>query len=262
MKKVDLWGSIKPFQNPEDEFSPYLDIHLLETADPVGAVVIFPGGGYAGRANHEGAPIAEFYNRKGMHAFVVQYRVAPHRHPAPLADALRAVRIVRNNADKWKIIPDKIATLGFSAGGHLAACTGVHFDLVKKEDIDLLDNISPRPDALILCYPVITSKLFAHTGSLNNLLGKGYADDLRDLMCLEEQIDKTTPPSFLWHTAADQAVPVENSLLFCNALSKFKIPFELHIFPEGRHGLGLAADLPEVAVWADLSATWLKNMGW
>lgn len=262
MAKIDLWKDVKPFHNAEDDFTPYLETHLIDTANKLGAVVIFPGGGYGGRADHEGTPIAQFYNRQGLHAFVVQYRVSPHRHPAPLADALRALRIIRNNADKWNIHPDKIASLGFSAGGHLAASTGVHFDLVKPEEDDLTDKVSARPDALILCYPVISSKSYPHKGSFKNLLGEGYCNELRDLMCLEKHVDKTTPESFLWHTAEDGGVPVENSLQFCSALSKSGILFELHVFPHGRHGLGLALDNPEISVWADLSATWLKNQGW
>lgn len=260
MKKINLWNNEIPFQSEENDFCPYLETYLLETSSPAGALVIFPGGGYGQRAQHEGAPIAEFYNNKGLHAFVVQYRISPNRHPAPLADASRAIRIVRDNAERWNIKADKIAVCGFSAGGHLAGSTGVHFDLVKTEADELCGVVSARPDALILSYPVISSTRFFHGGSFNNLLGEGYSDEMRDLMCLDKQVSETTPPSFLWHTAADQAVPVENSLMFCNSLSKFDIPFELHVFPEGNHGLGLAPQHPEVAVWADLSAIWLKKM--
>ena len=262
MNKINLWNNDIPYQSEESDFIPYLEPYLLETTAPVGAVVVFPGGGYGNRADHEGTPIADFYNSKGLHAFVVHYRVSPNRHPAPLADATRALRIVRNNAAKWNVLVDKIAVCGFSAGGHLAGSTGVHFDLVKTEADDLCGTVSARPDALILCYAVLSSKNFPHAGSFINLLGEGYSDDMRDLMCLEEQVDKTTPPSFLWHTAEDSGVPAENSMQFCSALSKFDIPYELHIFSEGNHGLGLAHQLPEVAVWADLSAVWLAKRGW
>lgn len=262
MGKIDLWNKEKPFQSSKDDFSPYLEPFLIDTDNPVGAVVIFPGGGYGHRADHEGAPIAEFYNSKGIHAFVVQYRISPNRHPAPLADAGRALRIVRSHAAEWKVKPDKIAVCGFSAGGHLAGSIGVHYDLVQTEADELCGTVPARPDALILCYPVISSKRFYHGGSFNNLLGEGYSDEMQDLMCLDEQVNENTPTSFLWHTAEDGAVPVENSLLFCTELSKYDIPFELHTFPKGNHGLGLAKNNPEVAVWADLSATWLKNMDW
>jgi len=210
MEKINLWNEEIPYQSPEDDFIPYLETYQLDTAGKAGAVVVFPGGGYAGRAEHEGKPIAEFYNSKGLHAFVVQYRVAPHRHPAPLADALRALRIVRCRSEEWNIKTDKIAVCGFSAGGHLAGSTGVHFDLLKTEADELDGAVSARPDASILCYAVITSKSFAHAGSFINLFGEGYAEDMRDLMCLEEQVDATTPPAFLWHTAEDAAVPPES----------------------------------------------------
>ena len=262
MKKIDLWDNQIPYQTDEDDFIPFLETYLLDVTSPAGAVIVFPGGGYGGRADHEGAPIAEFFNSKGFHAFVVQYRVSPNRHPAPLADASRALRIVRNNAEKWNLKANNIAVCGFSAGGHLAGSTGVHFDLVKTEADNLCGKVSARPDALILCYPVISSKQFTHEGSFNNLLGEAYSDEMRDLMSLEEQVNKATPPSFLWHTAEDPGVPVENSLQFCSSLSKFDIPYELHVFPQGRHGLGLAPELPEVAVWADLCGTWLKKMQW
>ena len=262
MENIKLWDTQIPYQVEEDDFYPYMETHLLDTTSAAGAIVIFPGGGYGGRADHEGSPIAEFFNSKGLHAFVVHYRVSPNRHPAPLADALKALRIVRNNAEKWQIKPDKIAVCGFSAGGHLAASTGVHFDLVKTAEDYLCDKVSARPDALILCYPVISSKKFFHAGSFKNLLGEGYSDEMRDLMSLEEQVDQHTPPSFLWHTAEDKGVPAENSMAFASSLSKFDIPYELHIFPEGSHGLGLAPEFPEVAIWANLCASWLKRMNW
>lgn len=262
MNKINLWDNSIPFQSQSDSFAPYLEKYLLDTSSPVGAVIIFPGGGYGHRADHEGRPIAEFFNSRGFHAFVVQYRISPNRHPAPLADASRALRIVRKHATEWRVKADKIAVLGFSAGGHLAGSLGVHYDLVKTKTDDLAGQVSARPDALILCYPVISAKKFAHKGSFNNLLGADYPEPMRDLMSLEEQVSETTPPSFLWHTAEDGGVPVENSLQFCSSLSRFKIPFELHVFPKGNHGLGLALAIPEIAVWSELCANWLKKMDW
>lgn len=262
MDKINLWDHSIPFHNQADSFVPYLQTYLLDVPTPTGAVIIFPGGGYGHRADHEGKPIAEFFNSKGFHAFVVQYRISPNRHPAPLADASRALRIVRSHAEKWQVKADKIAVCGFSAGGHLAGSIGVHHHLVKTDADDLAGQVSARPDALILCYPVISAKKFAHQGSFNNLLGADYPETMRDLMSLEEQVSATTPPSFLWHTAEDAGVPVENSLQFCSSLSKFHIPFELHVFPKGNHGLGLATAFPEIAVWSELCANWLKKMAW
>lgn len=262
MKQMTLWNDTIPYANEKDTFQPYIEHYMINSPSPVGAVLICPGGGYGSRADHEGGPVAEFYNSQGFHAFVIQYRVSPHRHPAPLADTLRAIRLIRSHAEDWNINADKIAVCGFSAGGHLTASTGVHYDLVKTKEDNLQNSISARPDALILSYPVITSGKFAHKGSFQNLLGEEMHKEMLNLMSLEKHVSDTTPPTFLWHTADDPGVPVENSMLFSNALSKFKIPFELHVFPKGRHGLGLAAEMPNVAVWAELSSTWLKNMGW
>lgn len=262
MDKINLWNNSIPFQSQEDNFVPYMETFLLDTSLPAGAVVILPGGGYGHRAEHEGKPIAEFFNSKGFHAFVIQYRISPNRHPAPLADVARALRIIRSNAKDWNVKADKIAVCGFSAGGHLTGSIGVHYDLVQTEADDLAGKVSARPDALILCYPVISAKRFPHAGSFENLLGKGYSEDMRDLMSLEDQVSETTPPSFLWHTAEDGGVPVENSLQFCSSLSRFNIPFELHVFPKGNHGLGLASAFPEIAVWSELCADWLKRMEW
>lgn len=236
--------------------------YLLETDEPLGAVVICPGGGYGHLADHEGEPVAKKFNEFGFHAFVVHYHVAPARHPLPLMDIQRAIRIVRYNAHKWLVKTDKIAVCGFSAGGHLACSSGVHFDEGDPDEDNPLDRINSRPDAMILCYPVISSREFAHLGSFENLLGEDPSEDDLKEMSLEIQVSEETPPTFLWHTADDAGVPVENSLLFATALRQHKVPCELHVFPEGNHGLGLAEACPNIAVWPDLCATWLKNMNW
>jgi len=244
-------------------FRPYIETYLLDTDKPLGAVLVCPGGGYIRRAPHEGETIAKRFNDFGYHAVVVQYRVAPEKHPAPIQDVSRALRIMRLNADKWKIKPNKIAVCGFSAGGHLTASLGVHFG--RKDffpSYDEADKLSNRPDTLILCYPVISSGAFAHVGSFNTLLGQNASQDMLDLMSLEKQVTSDTPPSFLWHTADDSGVPVENSLLFASALSRLKIPFETHVFPFGNHGLGLAPADTHVARWFELCCEWLKVMGW
>jgi acetyl esterase/lipase len=138
------------------------------------------------------------------------------------------------------------------------------FNEVEFSIGDKTDEISQRPDALILCYPVISSGEHGHVGSFNNLLGEDADSSLREKYSLEKRITADTPPTFLWHTGEDAGVPVENSLLWCLGLRKYKIPFELHVFPEGRHGLGLGVDpaVPEIKVWPELCATWLKKMGW
>lgn len=260
--KLRLWDGDPPASSPADDFDPWLELYPLPTADVRGAVLVCPGGGYAGRAPHEQAPIAEVFNAAGMHAFVLQYRVAPHRHPAPLLDASRAMRIVRANAEDWHIDPGHIAICGFSAGGHLAASLGVHYELTDLKTGDELDAISCRPDAMVLAYPVISSASYGHRGSFENLLGPDPDPDLLSLMSLERQVTGETPPAFLWHTAADVAVPVENSLRFAEVLHAHDVPFELHVYPRGAHGLGLAKDDPHVASWAELCVEWLQDMGW
>ncbi len=247
---------------PDEDFVPRLDLYLLPEGIVRGAVLICPGGGYAGRAPHEQAPIATRYNAAGFHAFVLQYRVAPHRHPAPLLDASRALRLIRRNAEKWDLHPRYIAMCGFSAGGHLAASLGVHYGLTGLDIGDELDEIACRPDGLILAYPVISSRAFAHLGSFHNLLGQDPDPELLALMSLETQVTVHTPPAFLWHTAEDATVPAENSLAFARALNRAGVPYELHVYPKGRHGLGLAEEDPHVATWMDLSIEWLRDMGW
>lgn len=260
--KIPLWPDAPPASNADDDFQPWLETYLIESDAPRGAVLVCPGGGYSHRAPHEAAPVAQRFNQAGLHAFVVQYRVAPHRHPAPLLDAARALRLIRHNAAEWGLNPDHIAILGFSAGGHLAASLGVHHADPIINTGDALDAVSARPDGLILCYPVISSQYFAHVGSFKNLLGEDASPDARRHMSLELQVDAATPPAFLWHTTDDTGVPVENSLLFAQALHRFNTPFELHIYPHGKHGLGLSPEDPHVATWSALCAQWLLDMGW
>jgi acetyl esterase/lipase len=261
-QSLPLWPGEPPASSPVDAFRPTLDLYPVPGDASRGAVLVCPGGGYAGRAPHEQAPIANLFNDAGLHAFVVQYRVAPHRHPAPLLDASRALRTIRRNAGAWQVAPDRIAVCGFSAGGHLAASLGVHFDLDVLRIGDDLDEVNPRPDALILAYPVISTEDFAHRGSFQNLLGPDPDPQLLTMMSLEQQVTNRTPPAFLWHTSDDAVVPVKNSLRFAEALREHEIPFELHVYPYGVHGLGLAEAQSNVATWTDLCVTWLRGMGW
>jgi len=265
MKSMNLWPeNFSEGKSKDKEFVPTLDIYTLDCSEAKGAVVICPGGGYRGRAEHEGKDVALRFNKLGFHAFVVQYRVFPNRFPAPQQDIFRAIKIVRSKAEEWNVKTDKIAVCGFSAGGHLAASSGTLFDEVKFSVGDETDKYSQKPNALILCYPVISSGEHGHAGSFNNLLGEDSEPELREKYSLEKRITAETPPAFLWHTGEDAGVPVENSLFCCLGLRKYKIPFELHVFPEGRHGLGLGVDpeIPEIQVWPELCATWLNKMNW
>jgi acetyl esterase/lipase len=248
-------------QSSSGDETPRLTPFLLPSGGATGAVIVCPGGGYRGRAAHEGAPVARWLNALGIAAFVLDYRVAPNRHPIPLGDAQRAIRMVRHNADVWGIRPDRIGILGFSAGGHLAATAGTHFDSGNAQAEDPIERQSSRPDALVLCYAVITFGEFRHDGSMTNLLGPEPPDDLRQLLSNELQVTSDTPPTFLWHTGDDAGVPVENALLFAAALRRNGVSFALHIFPHGRHGLGLAPDDPIVGAWPALCGQWLTAAG-
>ena len=259
---MPLWDEDEAEGKCVDGFRPHLEKYLVDSTDARGAVLICPGGGYTGRAAHEGEPVARRFNEAGFHAFVVQYRVSPNRHPGPIRDASRAMRMIRLHAEAWKASANHVAICGFSAGGHLAASLGVHFGKDYLKSSCPVDSLSNRPDAMILCYPVITSGKFAHRGSFMNLLGRDASEDLLKQMSLELQVRSDTPPAFLWHTQEDQGVPVENSILFAQALRRHGIPFELHVYERGRHGLGLAPEDEHVATWALLACQWLKLRGW
>ncbi|MBQ6823214.1 MAG: alpha/beta hydrolase [Clostridia bacterium] len=227
-----------------------------------GAVVIFPGGAYRGRAAHEGKGYAEFLQSKGICAFDVAYRVSPHRFPLELLDARRAVRWVRAHAEEYGIDKNKIAVMGSSAGGHLAAMVSTYIDPIEFEGLDSVDAEDYLPNAQILCYPVIgnpTDCWFAHKGSYLNLLGSTDADARMKVDPLLNA-NRTTPQAFIWHTAADVGVNMENSLRYASVLHRFEIPVELHIFPDGGHGLGLAEKLPHTAQWSGLLVHWLYKI--
>lgn len=228
------------------------------------AVVVCPGGGYGHLATgHEGHEIGEWFKSLGVTAFILQYRIAPrYHHPAPIADAQRAVRLVRARAADWKINPQRIGIMGFSAGGHLASTAGTHFDGGKPEAADPIDRASCRPDFLVLCYPVISfTTEYTHVGSRTNLLGNNAEAKLIESYSNEKQVTPDTPTTFLFHTDEDSGVPPENSVLFYLALRKAKVPAELHIYQRGRHGVGLAKQDPILGTWPDRLADWMKAQG-
>ena len=226
-----------------------------------GVVIVCPGGGYQRLAPHEGEPIARWLNGLGIAAFVLEYRVAPHRHPVPLGDVQRAIRLVRHRAAAWGLSGQPLGVLGFSAGGHLAASAGVFGDDGDAASDDPVARAHSRPDALVLCYPVISFNRARHQGSIDNLLGADATDEQIAALSLETLITPATPPTFLWHTADDASVPVANSLLFAGALDRAGVPFALHVYPHGRHGLGLATEDPVVGSWTALCAAWLATVG-
>lgn len=259
---IHLWETDPPGYDPclSPEI-PGITPYLLEGPGIRPAIVVCPGGAYTHRAEHEGEPVARWLNGLGLHAFVLNYRVAPYRLPWPMVDAQRALRLIRHRAAEWRVDPKHLAIIGFSAGGHLAAAAGTLFGTEWAPACDAVDREPDRPDALILCYPFITAGKHRHDHSMHSsLVGDKPTPQLLALLSLERGVSDRTPPVFLWHTADDKRVPVENSLLFADALRKHGIPFELHVFAHGRHGLGIKNDVPAVQAWMGLCATWLRGI--
>jgi len=226
------------------------------------AMVICPGGGYAHLAPHEGNDYALWLNQHGVACFVLKYRLgsAGYHHPAMLNDAARAVRWVRAHADDYRIDPHRVGIMGSSAGGHLASTLLTHFDAGDTNSNDVIERQSSRPDLGILCYAVISMGEFTHHGSKENLLGKNPSPELVKLLSNELQVTTNTPPCFLWTTYEDNVVPMENSMIFAEALRKNHVPFDLHIYEKGGHGMGLADKLPfaHPHPWANDCLFWLK----
>ncbi|MDW8224268.1 MAG: alpha/beta hydrolase [Gemmatales bacterium] len=249
---------------PEDR--PNLTVYLPPLQMATGtAVIVCPGGGYGFLAvGHEGEEIAYWLNAQGITAFVLRYRIAPrYRHPAPMQDVQRAIRLVRSRAAEWKLDPKRIGVWGFSAGGHLAATAAVHFDHGNPNSSDPVERVSCRPDFCILAYPVISfTEPFAHKGSRNNLLGPNPDPKLVEYLSLEKHVSPQTPPTFLFHTTEDKPVPSENSIAFYLALRKAGVAAELHIYERGPHGVGLATKDPILRTWPDRLADWLRLHGW
>jgi acetyl esterase/lipase len=271
-KVEPLWSEKAPGAlGDTDKDKPTLTIFLPPADKANGtACVVCPGGGYGALADdHEGKQPAEFLNNLGVAAFVLKYRLAPYKHPVPMQDAQRAIRIVRSRAKEWGVNPDRIGIWGFSAGGHLASTAATHFDDGQKDAKDPIDRVGCRPDFCILCYPVITmtDTPSTHKGSRKNLLGDNPSEELMKSLSNDQQVTEKTPPTFLFHTNADGGVPAENSVLFYLALRKAKVPAELHIYEKGGHGVGLATGVgkaPKDAVlgtWPDRLAAWLDGRG-
>jgi acetyl esterase/lipase len=263
---VPLWSGEAPGAlGSEEKDRPTLTPYLPQANATGAAVVVCPGGGYGGLAGHEGNDYAQWLNQQGLAAFVLKYRLGSHgyRHPVMLQDAARAVRLVRARAEEWKVDPKRVAIMGSSAGGHLASTLVTHFDAGNSSATDVVERQSSRPDLGILCYPVISMGAFTHQGSKNNLLGKEPTEELVKLLSNELQVTSNTPPCFIWHTWEDKAVRVENSLQFASALQRAGVPFDLHVYEKGRHGIGLADKAPYANAhpWSKDLVFWLKGRG-
>ncbi|MDF7807962.1 alpha/beta hydrolase [Pontiellaceae bacterium B12219] len=245
---------------------PHLVPHLhQEPGEPYPCVIVLPGGGYLRHADHECGPVAGWLNGLGINAFVLNYSVAPARHPKPYHDVRRAIQWVRKNAAQLNIDPKRIGVLGFSAGGHLAGTAAAWWENEALAIGDELDSISARPDLAVLCCPVVTGARGAcNEGSLENLMGTS-SDEARECFSLEKQISAQMPPTFIWHTADDVAVPISNTFLMAEALASSGVEFELHIFPEGIHGLGLCGVKKfrhkQVRQWIGLCEQWFRRQG-
>ncbi len=249
-----------------------LTIYVTEYSPEIGrhrrpAVLICPGGGYEFLSDREAESVALAFLAEGIQAFVLYYSVVKKQFPTALLEAASAMAYIRAHAAEWDINPDGIAVCGFSAGGHLAASLLVHWNKPFVSEPLGFDG-EQRPNAGILCYPVITTGPLTHQGSIDNITSRDASEEMLSLVTLERHVGPQTPPTFLWHCADDGCVPVENSLRFAGALSAAKIPFAMHIYPEGGHGLALANEVtaktkeqlqPSAAGWFSLAAAWLKE---
>ena len=263
--EIPLWAQGAPGAlGTADSDRPTLTIYRASRNASGTAVIVAPGGGYGALAmDHEGRQVAAHFNAMGVSAFVLKYRLGPrYRHPVQLGDAQRAIRTVRARAAEFGVVPGRIGMMGFSAGGHLTSTAGTHFDAGKPDAEDPIERASSRPDFLILGYPVISfDPAIMHAGSRRNLLGDNPDPALVTALSNELQVTAETPPTFLFHTTADTAVPVENSVRFYLALRTAKVPTEMHVFENGPHGVGLALWDPALSAWPTLLANWLRGRG-
>jgi acetyl esterase/lipase len=264
--RIPLWDGPTPMSEgtPSDTV-PRLYAFLPPTVErAMSAIIILPGGGYGFLAHtHEGINEAEYFRQRGMAAFVLFYRLPTdgYRHPVPLLDAQRAVRLVRSRAAEWNIDPARIGIMGFSAGGHLASTLDTHFDAGDAKAKDEIDRPSCRPDFAVLVYPVITLEVsgVTHEGSKANLLGPNPDPALVHSLSNDTQVTPQTPPTLLVHSVDDEPVPIENSRLMLAALEKAGVPCRLDSYAIGGHGFGYG-NVPDHAPpgWLDKAYEWIE----
>lgn len=263
-EKVTIDGFAK------DKEPPYIEYFKADPDSANGAaILVCPGGAYTMLADqHEGVDVAKFYNQNGFDAFVLHYRVndfdqSGHRYPDQYRDVTTAIRIIKSRSKQWKIDPERVGILGFSAGGHLASmCATIHLSANKKSKSPY-EQVSSRPAFAILIYPVIAlSGASAHNYSREMLLGKNPDNELVDSLSTQNRVDRHTPPAFLVYSTDDDAVPPENGLFFYQALRKNNVSASLHIYDHGGHGYGMAPGDPVLNTWPGLSIAWLKRQGY
>ena len=263
---VPLWSGPAPgSQGTADADVPAITVYLPRTmAANTPAMIVCPGGGYGAlAANHEGRQVANYLNSLGVAAFVLRYRLGPrYRHPIQIGDAQRAIRMVRARAAEWRIDSGRIGIMGFSAGGHLAMSASTIFDTDNTQAPDAIDRVASRPDFTVLGYPVISmTAAWTHQGSKRNLLGDPADPELAKNLSGELAVTKDTPPTFIFQTNQDTAVPAENAVHYFLALRQAGVPAEMHVFERGVHGVGLANNDPALTPWSNLLANWLRVRG-
>lgn len=250
--EIRLYEKEIPYHFADPDGKPTVTAMLTESWYPLPTVIVLPGGGYNHLAQHEAEPIAEFYKSCGYHAFVLRYRLLPNLYPAALCDVQRLIKYLRAHANELKVDPDKIFVIGFSAGGHLAGMSAVGEDVCILGDE--LDTQNHRPNGVLLGYPVV------NTG---HRCVKSIADNdetIMEKLYVEKHVTADTPPMFIWHTSEDPVVDVRQSLALAEALRENGIPFELHIFPHGKHGLGLGTRYPDIKTWTQHSTQWIGGL--
>ena len=281
---IPLWEGLPPFQkemNLEEKIveegiirisnvqTPTLEVYLPAKQIRTGeAILIFPGGGYQILAyDWEGTDFAKWLNSQGIVGIVVKYRLPLSKSltdskEIPLMDAQRAVRLARHHAEDWGIDSEKIGIMGFSAGGHLASTLSTQYDHKTQRPTDEIDQLSAKPDFSILVYPVISFRdEAAHAGSRKNLIGENPSQELLDRFSAEININSETPPAFLVHAQDDKAVPVRNSLLYYEALTKAEVSASMHLYPTGSHGFGFGLGKGEVENWRNELINWIAELG-
>ncbi len=261
MEHLKLWENGTPYYDPSfGQEEPFLEFFPCEAPGKHSCFIVCPGGGYEFLAEPEGNPIAHQLNIMGFSALVLNYRIAPYHSPAMIADVTRAVRYARYHADKLNISPEHIGIIGFSAGGHAAITALEHFDegAVCGDEID---SMSARPDIGVLCYPVVSLGETTHKGTCINFAGDRINDpDFIKKYSGECSVRADMPPVFVWHDIDDPTVPVRNSVDLAKALTEASIPYELHIFPSGKHGISLARHISGAGQWIRLLGVWLDRM--
>jgi acetyl esterase/lipase len=243
---------------------PTIDVYLPAANPTHSAVLVIPGGSYHDVvADREGAEPAQWLAQRGVAAFVLHYRVAPYRYPVPIADAERAMRLLRSHAGDFGFSPDHLGAWGFSAGGHTASILATLFDNGVPASADAIEHMSDRPDFVILAYPVITMKSeFGHAHSRQNLLGPLPDPALVALLSAEDHVTPMSPPAFVFTTNDDDVVPSQNSMLYVAACQRAGVPVEFHMFEHGHHGVGLAQQQPGLRLWPSLLESWMQQNQW